>query len=183
MKKYLFTSPRLGFRNWRQADLQPMAAINADPEVMAFFPGTQSAEETRQFIQRMQQQYVDRGFCYFAVDKLESGEFIGFIGLSQQTYNADFTPCIDIGWRLKKSEWGKGFATEGAKACLDYAFSTLGLEKVYAVAPQVNTQSEAVMKKIGMQYVKNFTHPLLTQDERLRECVVYLKTRAAHLSK
>ncbi|WP_224999990.1 GNAT family N-acetyltransferase [Cesiribacter sp. SM1] len=174
MKSYLFTSQRLGFRNWRQADLQPMAALNADPEVMAYFPGTASEEETYRFIERMQQQYAERGFCYFAVDKLEDGEFIGFIGLSEQNYQAYFTPCTDIGWRLKKSAWGQGFATEGAKACLDYTFSRLGLEKVYAVAPLVNTPSENVMKKIGMQPLKTFMHPLLLQDERLRECMVYM---------
>jgi RimJ/RimL family protein N-acetyltransferase len=174
MKNYLFTSQRLGFRNWRQADLKPMAVINSDPEVMAYFPGTASEEETYRFIARMQQQYAEKKFCYFAVDKLEDGEFIGFIGLSEQGYQAYFTPCVDIGWRLKKKAWGQGYATEGAKACLEYAFSSLGLEKVYAIAPLVNTRSEAVMKKLHMQQLKTFMHPLLLQDERLRECMVYM---------
>jgi RimJ/RimL family protein N-acetyltransferase len=170
---YLFQSQRLGFRDWQASDLKKMAAINADPDVMEFFPKVQTEEETQQFIERMQKQFQEKGFCYFAVDKLENQELIGFIGISQQTYEADFTPCIDIGWRIDKKEWNKGYATEGAKRCLEYAFQELGLKNIYAVAPKANQKSELIMKKIGMEKVKEFEHPLLLEDERLRECVLY----------
>ena len=174
-KTYLFQSARLGFRNWITSDLQPLAALNADPEVMAFFPGTQSKEQSLAFIQRMQQQFTARGFCYFAVDRLDHGEFIGFIGLSEQTYAAPFTPCVDVGWRLHQKAWNQGFATEGAQACLAYAFHTLALPKIVAVVPQVNLKSERVMQKIGMTKAGKFQHPSLKDDERLATCLWYEK--------
>ncbi|PYF72987.1 GNAT family N-acetyltransferase [Pedobacter nutrimenti] len=172
-QKYIFTSERLGFRNWLMTDVEIMAEINSDEEVMEFFPGTKSRQETTEFIERMQHQFQEKGFCYYAVDKLETSEFIGFIGLSEQVFAADFTPCIDIGWRLKRAQWNKGYATEGAKRCLDYAFNQLKLEKVMAIAPTVNLKSEQVMKKIGMKKTKNFNHPGLADHKRLQECTLY----------
>lgn len=171
--QYLFTSARLGFRNWQDADIQKMAEINADPDVMEFFPGTHSYEKTEEFIERMKKQMAAKGYCYFAVDKLENAEFIGFIGISDQTYEASFTPCIDIGWRLGKKEWGKGYATEGAGRCLDYAFNQLGIKKIYSIAPKINAKSEHIMLKIGMRKVGEFIHPALARDERLKQCVLY----------
>lgn len=150
-----------------------MHEINADENVMAFFPAIPTKEQTAQFIERMKQQFEDKGFCYFAVDKLEDHQFIGFIGLSEQTYPADFTPCIDIGWRIKSSEWNKGFATEGAKKCLNYAFNTLKIIEIYAVAPKINIKSERIMTKIGLKKQYEFEHPLLTNNERLKTCVLY----------
>ncbi len=176
-KKYIFTSPRLGFRNWITEDLEIMSEINANANVMEFFPSTQTKEQTAGFIERMQQMFVRTGFCYFAVDDLEDGRLIGFIGLAEQNYEADFTPCIDIGWRLHPNAWYKSYATEGAKACLDYAFNTLKLDKVYATAPLVNIKSIAVMKKIGMQEAGTFVHPLLVSDERLKDCALYVMSR------
>ena len=113
--KYLFKSDRLGFRNWESPDIEKMAEINADEKVMEFFTDVATKEQTIEFIERMQKQLSDNGFCYFAVDTVENNEFIGFIGLCKQTYEADFTPCIDIGWRLNRKEWNMGYATEGAK--------------------------------------------------------------------
>ncbi len=173
MGRYLFQSARLGFRNWLKTDIEPMAAMNADPDVMEFFPGTKGYTETVAFIERMQQQLADKGYCYYAVDKLENGEFIGFIGISVQAFEASFTPCIDIGWRLCKQEWNKGYATEGAQRCIDYAFNELNINKLTAIAPKANVKSERIMKKIGMVRVQDFIHPLLQDDERLRDCVLY----------
>lgn len=170
---YLFTSSRLGFRNWETRDLEAMAAINADTGVMEFFPSTASVEKTAEFITHMQQQFTKSGFCYFAVETLADGAFIGFIGLMEKTFESDFTPCIDIGWRLDKRIWNRGYATEGARRCLQFAFETLHLREVFAMAPEVNIRSAHIMKKIGMQYVLSFEHPLLQQDERLRTCVLY----------
>src|SRR6187431_3107298 len=172
-KSYCFTSNRLGFRNWLPVDLSEMSVINADPEVMEYFPATQTKLQTLDFIERMQTQYAEKGYCYFAVDKLVDGSFIGFIGLSWQTYKADFTPCVDIGWRLKRDAWNNGFAQEGAKRCLEYAFADLGLDRIYAVAPKVNEKSVRIMEAIGMNKHAEFQHPLLKEDERLRDCVVY----------
>ena len=175
--RYLFTSERLGFRNWEDADIPAMAAINADPQVMEFFPATQTVEQTENFVRRMQAQFRAKGFCYFAVDELATGHFIGFIGLSEQTFAADFNPCVDIGWRLATVAWGKGYATEGAQRCLVYGFETTGLHTINAMAPDVNLRSIEVMKKIGMQPVKQFKHPLLAGNERLENCVLYAISR------
>ena len=172
-KTYLFQSERLGFRNWTSADIEPLATLNADPTVMKFFPSTNTYEQTSAFVERMQAQFLAKGFCYFAVDELQSGNFIGFIGISAQNYPAHFTPCVDIGWRLQQSAWNKGYATEGAKRCLQYAFEVLTLEKIYAVAPKINLPSENVMRKIGMQKSGEFEHPALLDDERLKICVLY----------
>lgn len=173
MKDYLFKSDRLGFRNWLDSDLEKLAAINADKEVMEFFPSTRSLAETRIFIERMQRQYTEKGYCYFAVDTLEDVNLIGFIGLSEQDFVADFTPCIDIGWRLAKAAWNKGYASEGATRCLEYGFETLHLDKIYAIAPDANIKSQQVMKKIGMSKVKTFDHPQLLDIERLKKCALY----------
>lgn len=172
-KKYLFTSARLGFRNWDLSDLDKMHEINSDEKVMEFFPAVPTKEQTEEFILRMIKQFTDKGFCYFAVDKLENNEFIGFIGISEQTYEADFTPCVDIGWRIKSSEWNKGFATEGAKKCIDYALKNLKLETIYSIAPKVNTKSEHIMTKIGMKKQYEFEHSLLTNFVQLKTCVLY----------
>lgn len=172
-KNYLFQSERLGFRPWESADLLPMAAINADKEVMEFFPGTINEEQTLHFMNRMNDQLSEKGLCYFAVDILEKESFIGFIGISEQHFESDFTPCIDIGWRLSKKAWRKGYATEGAKRCLKYAFNDLQLDKVYALAPLINVKSVHVMEKVGMTQVRTFIHPKLTNNERLKECVLY----------
>lgn len=174
---YVFQSARLGFRNWRESDIDEMARISGDEKVMEFFPGVATKEQTTSFVQRMQILYAEKGFCYFAVDKLDTGEFIGFIGMMEQTYEASFTPCVDIGWRLKSSEWNKGYATEGARRCLEYAFRTLRLEKIYATAPAVNTKSQRIMTKIGMEKCGEFIHPRLKDDERLRNCVLYSCSR------
>lgn len=172
-KHYIFKSERLGFREWITTDLEELAAINADPRVMRFFPAVQSFEQTEAFIKRMSLQFKQKGFCYFAVDRLDTPDFIGFIGLSVQTFEAAFNPCIDVGWRLKQAAWNQGFATEGAKRCLDYALTHLNLDKVNAMAPKINIPSINVMKKLGMEEVLTFNHPLLIDDARLRECVLY----------
>lgn len=171
---YLFTSDRLGFRNWTSADIEKMAEINANPQVMEFFPKIQTYTQTSAFVERMQQMFADTGFCYFAVEKLEDAELIGFIGLAEQKFEAAFTPCVDIGWRLHPDAWYKGYATEGAKTCLKYAFRVLKLDKVYAMAPVINVKSIEVMKKIGMRQNSFFeNHPYLLNDERLKKCVLY----------
>lgn len=177
--KYIFTSERLGFREWNDADIEHLAAINSDPEVMEFFPSLQSLSHTIDFIRRMRAQYQEKGYCYYAVDTLKDGSFIGFIGISDQKFESDFTPCNDIGWRLKRSAWYNGYATEGAKRCLEYAFDTLKMKQIYSIAPAANTRSESVMPKIGMQKIQEFDHPLLASHKRLERCVVYMIERGA----
>jgi RimJ/RimL family protein N-acetyltransferase len=170
---YLFKSERLGFRNWKAADIPLMIKISGDPEVMKNFPAIATPEQTTDFIIRMQKMYSSKGFCYFAVDCLHNNNFIGFIGLCYQEYDVPFSPFIDIGWRLGKEYWGKGFATEGAKKCLEYAFSELSLKDIKSTAPLANIDSINVMNKIGMTKLLEFKHPKLLNNKRLVDCICY----------
>ncbi len=150
-----------------------MIAVSADPEVMRFFPAIATAEQTTTFIKRMQLMYAEKGYCYFAVERLSDGAFLGFIGLCYQDFEASFTPCVDIGWRLGKAFWGHGYATEGAQRCLKYAFVELGLKQIKAIAPLINLPSIHVMQKIGMEEELRFKHPRLSAFPHIVDCTCY----------
>jgi len=173
MNTYLFASERLGFRNWKTSDIDLLYQINNNDTVMEFFPSKPSLQNTKDFITRMQDLYAQEKYCYFAVETLETNDFIGFIGFGKQIYEADFNPSTDIGWRLHPNFWGKGYATEGAKACLTYAFKQLNLSKIVSVAPKINLPSIKVMQKINMTKVKDFKHPLLKDYAHLETCVLF----------
>ena len=170
---YLFTTPRLGFRKWSHEDLPAFAKLCADPEVMRYFLKPLTTDETHQLINRFIDQDEKYGYCYWAVEIKESRAFIGFIGLAYQSYESYFTPCVDIGWRLKRKAWGKGYATEGAKAALQYGFEKLGIKEVFSVTTHNNRPSENVMKKIGMERKKDFIHPRLPAEHALQPMMVY----------
>ncbi|MDO5968603.1 GNAT family N-acetyltransferase [Flavivirga aquimarina] len=172
-KEYIFKSERLGFRNWTKTDLTEFAKINMDLDVMEHFPKPLTEKETAEFIDRLKKHYTKNGFNYFATEILDSGELIGFIGLAFQDYKTDFTPAVDIGWRLKKSSWGKGYATEGAKKCLEFAFKELNLEKIISTCTEKNSKSENVMKKIGMEKIGEFKHPKLNEYPEYEKCICY----------
>lgn len=150
-----------------------MAAISGDTEVMEFFPSIQDRTYTQSFIERMQAEFAQRGYCYFAVEVLDTAEFIGFIGLHLQEFESDFTPCTDIGWRLKKEVWNRGYATEGAKRVLQYGFEILGLEKIYSITPVLNKKSERIMQKAGLHKEKEFEFEALRAAPELVPCVLY----------
>ncbi|MBL4653122.1 MAG: GNAT family N-acetyltransferase [Flavobacteriales bacterium] len=173
MADYIFTSQRLGFRNWVSADVPSMTEISANKEVMEFFPYEATPAQTKTFIERMQTMFTENGYCYFAVDRIDTNEFIGFIGLCYQKNNLSFSPYIDIGWRLSPKHWGNGFATEGAKRCLQYAFEKLKLKTILSTAPLANIKSIAVMEKIGMSKKFEFIHPKLLGNKYLENCVCY----------
>lgn len=179
---YIFTSRRLGFRNWSTNDLDEFAKMNADEDVMKHFPKTLTTKETSEFIDRLQAHFEKHSYNYFVVEVLETGEFIGFIGLAYQTYESEFTPAVDIGWRLKKKAWGRGYATEGAKRCLELAFTELNLDQVIATCTRQNVNSEQVMKKIGMKKVSEFKHPKLKEYPEYEVCLCY-EISKSHWSK
>ncbi len=172
-KEYIFTSERLGFRNWKKNDLTEFAKMNADLSVMEHFPKPLTKSETAELIDRLKNHYNKNAYTYFATEILESGEFIGFIGLAFQEYKTDFTPAVDIGWRLKKSAWGKGFATEGAKKCIEFAFDELNLDRVISICTKRNFKSENVMIKIGMKKRLTFDHPELEAYPEYQKCTCY----------
>ena len=121
----------------------------------------------------MQKMYEQKGYCYFVLEEKSSQKAIGFTGLCDQTYPAYFTPCVDIGWRILESHWGLGFATEGAKRCIQYAKDKLDLDSIHSIAPILNTPSISVMRKIGLNYRGDFHHPYLKEYPNLELCVHY----------
>lgn len=154
-------------------DLEWFAAMNADELVMEHFPKTLSREESLDFINRLQKHYHKHQHCYFATEVLDTGEPIGFIGLAYQVYDSQFTPAVDIGWRLKTRAWGNGYATEGAKRCLDFAFNILNFDAVISTCTAKNNKSERVMQKIEMTKIGEFKHPNLKQYPDYEKCICY----------
>lgn len=173
----MITTPRLLLRPWRKNDLPAMAAVSSDERVMRYFPGTQKEAQVEAFIDRQQLQQLERGHCFFAAELKATGKVIGFIGLSYLDKEMDFTPCVEIGWRLHPDTWGQGLAPEGAAACLEFGFNEIGLPEIYAETPLVNLPSQRVMEKIGMERFCTFMHPELGDYPEIEECVVYRVVR------
>jgi RimJ/RimL family protein N-acetyltransferase len=166
---------RLMLRSWRQEDREPFARMNADPRVMEFFPAPLSRQESDALVDRAIAHFAERGFGPWAVELRDPGEFIGFIGLSVPRFEAAFTPCIEIGWRLAAEHWGKGLATEGARTVLESAFGQLGLPEIVSFTTEPNLRSRRVMEKLGMTRDpdEDFEHPSIAEGHPLRRHVLY----------
>ena len=169
------TTERLLLRQWREEDLAPFAKLNADPRVMEYFPKLQTREESDASVKRVSDHIQQYGWGFWAASLLETGEFIGFIGLQPVPFQAAFTPAVEIGWRLAFEHWGKGYATEGAKAALQYGFEKLHLQDIVSFTATGNMRSRAVMERIGMHHEANndFDHPKLPAGHPLRRHVFY----------
>jgi [ribosomal protein S5]-alanine N-acetyltransferase len=152
--------------------------MNLDPVVMEFFPRILTRVETDAMVQRIEEHFEQYGYGLYALELLSSGEFLGFTGFSHPSFQSRFKPCIEIGWRLKKETWGRGYATEAAEACLRYGFDTWGFDKVLSFTAAVNTRSERVMQKIGMRHSGFFDHPAVEVGHSLRPHVLYEATSA-----
>ena len=172
---------RLLLRRWRPSDLQPFAKMNADPQVMEFFPNPLSKGDSDALAARVRQHFENHGFGLWAVEVPKVTAFAGFIGLSTTRFEAHFTPCTEIGWRLAAEYWGRGFATEGARAVLDFAFGTIHLAEVVSMTAKCNHRSRRVMERIGMTSTSDddFPHPLIPQGHRLSHHVLYRARRNA----
>jgi RimJ/RimL family protein N-acetyltransferase len=164
---------RLLLRQWRLQDRAGFAALNADPEVMRHFPATLTEEESNAFVERHAAQLEHDGYGLWAVEVLGTGEFIGFVGLSRPPWDAHFTPCTEIGWRLARNAWGNGYASEAARAALDVAFGPLGLAEVVSFTTVANTRSRAVMNRLGMRHTEDFDHPNLPAGHPMRRHALY----------
>lgn len=167
---------RLLLRQWGGPDREPFAAMNADPEVMEHFPSTLTPQQSDEFFDRMRHHLDRHGWGLWAVEVIEAGEFIGFVGL----WPAGFDPfrseeVVEIGWRLAQSAWGHGYATEAAQAALRHAFDVLELPEVVSSTAATNLRSRAVMERIGMSRDRSsdFDHPLIPEGHPLRRHVVY----------
>ncbi len=166
---------RLLLRPWRKTDLIPFAQLNADPRVMEYFPSTLKEKESDQLAERFARELESRGWGFWATSLIVSGDFIGFIGLSPVQFSAHFTPAVEIGWRLGVDFWGHGYATEGAKAALTYAFETLHLQEVVSFTTISNTRSRRVMERLSMHHKEeeDFDHPKLPEGHPLKRHVLY----------
>ena len=166
---------RLLLRQWHPADREPFAALNADPLVMEHFPGLLTAEESNARITRMEAHFEQHGFGLWAVEIVDIAAFAGFIGLSIPQFEAHFTPCVEIGWRLAAEHWGHGYATEGARAALQFGFESLRLAEIVSFTVPENVRSRRVMEKLGMTHdpSEDFEHPVLPEGHRLSRHVLY----------
>lgn len=175
------TTPRLILREWRDEDLPAFAALNADPRVMEFMPKIMTRDESDAMVARIRDHFARRGFGLWAVEVAGCAPFIGFIGLSVPRFEAHFTPCVEVGWRLAFDYWGRGYATEGARAALRYGFEELKLEEIVSFTAVVNRRSSAVMERIGMSHeaADDFDHPVLPAGHPLRRHVLYRMSRSA----
>jgi ribosomal-protein-alanine N-acetyltransferase len=170
---------RLRLRPWRDSDLEPFAALNADPKVMRHFPETLDRAASNALVGRIEAHFERHGFGPWVVEVPGITDFAGFVGLMVPTFEAHFTPCIEIGWRLARVHWGKGYATEAAAAALDYAFDVLQADEVVAITVPANRPSRAVMERLGMTHdpADDFDHPNLPIGHALQRHVLYRKRR------
>lgn len=168
---------RLTLRAWEAADTDPFAALCADPQVMRYFPEPLTREKSELLISRCIEKQVTDGFSMAPVEVTATGEFLGFVGLSRPSYAAPlpFDPCVEIGWRLKQSAWGKGYASEAATAWLRFGFETIDLEEIVAFTIPDNLPSQKVMERIGMRRDPegDFLHPSLPADHPVAPHVLY----------
>ena len=162
---------RLLLRHWRDADREPFAELNADPEVMAHFPAPLTRAESDAMIDRHQAMLDAGDPGVLAVEVLQTGAFIGFVGLAIPRFEASFTPCVEIGWRLARSAWGHGYATEAARAVLARGLAEHG--EIVAFTAVSNLRSRSVMDRIGMTCVEEFDHPNVAAEHPLRRHVLY----------
>jgi RimJ/RimL family protein N-acetyltransferase len=170
---------RLHLRLWRDEDLPAFAAMNADPRVMEFFPKPLNRTESDARAAGIRDHFVRHGFGLWAVEAPGVADFIGFVGLSVPGFEAHFTPCVEIGWRLAHEHWGKGYATEAALAALDFGFRGLVLEEIVSFTVPANRRSRAVMERIGMTRspADDFDHPALPEGHPLQRHVLYRAIR------
>lgn len=174
---------RLLLRRWLPADLEPFAALNADPRVSEYLPTVLSRQESDAFVAQAQAHFEQHGFGLWAVEIRDTGAFAGFVGLSTPRFQAHFTPSVEIGWRFGAEHWGRGYATEGARAVIAFGLDVVGLEEIVSFTVPANTRSRRVMEKIGMTHdpADDFDHPLLADGHPLRRHVLYRITRRAML--
>ena len=166
---------RLLLRRWRDTDREPFARMNADPEVMRHFVGPLTREQSDGFAGRIERQFEERGYGPWAVEIPGEAAFIGYVGLLYHTFPAHFTPAVEIGWRLDRPFWGRGYATEAARATLADGFGRAVLQEIVSFTSTLNLQSIAVMKRIGMTHnpADDFDHPNVPEGNPLRRHVLY----------
>ena len=170
----MLATKRLLLRPWKDADLAPFAAMNADPEVRRYFPGLLTKEESDASVRRFMRHHATHGHTFFAAELLATGEFVGFVGLVVPETNLPFSKgCLEIGWRLARAYWGRGLATEAARSCVTYALRDLSAPAVGAITTVTNAPSINVMRKLDMELVEKFLHPAIDPEDPIAPHVLY----------
>lgn len=166
---------RLILRRWQESDREPLAVLNADPEVMEHLPARLSPLESDEMIERIEAGFQERGYGLWAIQVRATGALVGFTGLQDVSFQAPFTPAVEVGWRLARPAWGKGYATEAATAALAFGFSELRLPEIVAMIVPANWRSRAVAKRLGMTHdaADDFDHPRFARDHRLCRHLLY----------
>jgi RimJ/RimL family protein N-acetyltransferase len=172
---------RLWLRRWRPDDREAFARLNADPRVMEFLPRLLSREDSDALVERIEAHFERHGFGLWAVEVPGVTRFAGFVGLAIPRFEARFTPCVEIGWRLGAEHWNHGYATEAARTVLEFGFQPLQLEQIVSFTVPANVRSRRVMEKIGMTHAPgdDFDHPLLPEGHPLRRHVLYRIARGS----
>ncbi|GKX57411.1 GCN5 family N-acetyltransferase [Leminorella grimontii] len=179
------TTERLRLRQWTPADREPWANMLADPRVMAYFPAPLDRTASDAFADRCQAGIVERGWGFWAVERLSDGRFIGMVGLNVPPAALPFSPCVEIGWRLAHDCWGKGYAFEAANGALAAGFERLGLSEIVAFTTLQNRRSRALMERLGMRPSpqEEFDHPMLTADSPLLKHCLYRLSKEAWMTR
>lgn len=166
---------RLTLRRWQESDREPFARLNADPQVMRYFLRPLSREESDAFVDRIEARFEELGYGLWAVERRADGVFLGFTGLARQSFEAPFTPCVEVGWRLARFAWGNGYATEAAREALRFGFEVAELDEIVSFTSPVNVASMRVMEKIGMHRdaADDFDYPNMPVGHPLRRHVLY----------
>jgi RimJ/RimL family protein N-acetyltransferase len=166
---------RLLLRRWREADREPFAALNADPRVMEYLSAPYTRPDSDELITRIEREFDRRGYGLWALQIRASEELVGFTGLQVPSFEASFTPAVEVGWRLVRSAWGQGYATEAGRAAVAFGFEQAGLREIVSFTSTANLRSRAVMERIGMSHdpAEDFDHPQVEPGDRLRRHVLY----------
>jgi RimJ/RimL family protein N-acetyltransferase len=171
---------RLRMRVWRDADRAPFAAMNADPEVMRHFPETLDAARSNASVDGWLAQFAAQGWSNWALERRADGTFLGFVGLSVPRRSFPFSPCVEVGWRLARAHWHRGYATEAARAALRAGFERIGLDRIVSFTTLANAASRAVMVRIGLVDTgRDFDHPAIPEGHPQRRHCLYAIERAA----
>jgi RimJ/RimL family protein N-acetyltransferase len=166
---------RLLLRQWRDDDREPFAAMNADPEVMQYFPSLLERAASDALLERLHASIAAQGWGLWAVERRDTGDLVGFAGLAEPRHPLPFVPCVEVGWRLSRPAWGNGFATEAGREALRVGFDELGLEEVVSFTSVTNLRSRAVMERLGLSRdpADDFDHPAVPVGSPLRRHVLY----------
>jgi len=174
----MIETARLILRPWRDSDLSLFAEQNADPVVMRYLVGPLTRQQSDDYVAQAVRHLAETGYCKWAVEAPGVAPFIGAVGLSRVKFDASFTPAVEVAWRLHRNYWGRGYATEAARAAIADGFTRIGLNEIVALTTLGNTASQRVMERLGMTRTIEFDHPAVAEGSPLRRHILYWLARA-----